>query len=61
MKEALAKALVAADERIDSQVDRVLAAAFFRSRPLQAGSVATLDNYRSLDARRRQGHRSHFT
>jgi len=60
MKEAshLAKALVATDERIDRQVDRVLAAAFFRTRPLQAGSVATVV---SLDARRREGHRSHFT
>lgn len=61
MKEALAKALTTADERIDDQVDRILRAAFFRPRPLQAGSVATLSNVTSLDARRRDVRRSHFS
>ncbi|MBS2017145.1 MAG: hypothetical protein JST00_29935 [Deltaproteobacteria bacterium] len=63
MKEALAKALVAEDERIDAQVDRVLAASFFRTRPLQAGSLATANNVRSLEAMRsrRKGFGSHFS
>jgi hypothetical protein len=58
MKEALAKALTTGDERIDNQVDRILATAFFRPRPLQAGSVATVV---SLDARRTDVRRSHFS
>lgn len=61
MKEALAKALTTGDERIDEQVDRILATAFFRPRPLQAGSVATPRNVVSLDARRRDVRRSHFS
>lgn len=42
MKEALTKALSSGgkDNAVDSSVDRILAAAFFRSRPLQAGTQA---------------------
>jgi hypothetical protein len=44
MKEALTKALRtgAKDTSIDQSVDRILAAAFFRTRPLQAGTQATV-------------------
>jgi hypothetical protein len=42
MKDALTKALAGAGEGNDDSVDRILAAAFFRPRPLQAGSVATV-------------------
>jgi hypothetical protein len=49
MKEALTKALGsrAKDTTADageSAVDRILAAAFFRTRPLQAGTQATVIN-----------------
>ncbi len=44
MKEALTKALGTSskDNAIDKTVDRILAAAFFRTRPLQAGSQASV-------------------
>jgi hypothetical protein len=54
MKEALEKAF---DDRTDgaaaSHVDRILEAAFFRKRPLQAGSAPVID----LDDRRQQPRR----
>ncbi len=44
MKEALTKALGTSskDNAVDKSVDRILAAAFFRTRPLQAGSQASV-------------------
>jgi len=52
MKESLQKALA---ETTDASTDRILAAAFFRPRPLQAGSVAevvSLAERRSAPPRR---------
>ena len=49
MKEALSEALAQAS-REERGVDRVLAAAFFRTRPLQAGSQPIAD---LADRRRR--------
>lgn len=51
MKDALSKALNEAMTGADASVDRILAASFFRPRPLQAGSVATVV---SLEDRRAQ-------
>ncbi|MDB4942072.1 MAG: hypothetical protein JWP97_1606 [Labilithrix sp.] len=42
MKDALAQALCAPSTNEDTSADRILAASFFRSRPLQAGSPATV-------------------
>jgi hypothetical protein len=42
VRDALSKALVAATT--DASVDRVLANAFYRTRPMQAGTVATVVN-----------------
>jgi len=58
MKEALAKALVdrtRGDDADKGAVDRILAAAFFRRRPLQAGSapVIALEERRAREAPRR--------
>jgi hypothetical protein len=39
MKDALTKVLVALD-RDDASVDRIMAASFFRTRPMQAGTTA---------------------
>jgi hypothetical protein len=39
MKDALTKVLVAVD-RDDTSVDRIMAASFFRTRPMQAGATA---------------------
>jgi hypothetical protein len=53
MKDALTKVLVQASD--DTSVDRILAASFFRSRPLQAGTVAdvvSLEERRALRAAR---------
>ena len=47
MKDALTKVLVALD-RDDASVDRILAASFFRTRPMQAGSAPVI----RLDERR---------
>jgi hypothetical protein len=47
MKDALAKALAQSEE---SSVDRIMAASFFRTRPMQLGSAAPVI---SLDQRRR--------
>jgi hypothetical protein len=47
MKDALTKVLVATKD--DASVDRIMAASFFRSRPLQAGSTAVVIR---LDERR---------
>ena len=51
MKDALTKVLVALD-RNDASVDRILAASFFRTRPMQAGAapVIRLDEARSRSA-----------
>jgi len=51
MKEALTKALEAAADGTEASVDRVLAASFFRPRPLQAGSVATVVSLEDRRAR----------
>ncbi len=41
MREALSKVLTSGEgQTVDAGVDRILAAAFFRKRPLQAGSSA---------------------
>jgi hypothetical protein len=48
MKDALTKVLVALD-RDDASVDRIMAASFFRVRPMQAGTTATVI---SLEERR---------
>jgi hypothetical protein len=58
MKDALSKALSAGPEQanVDRVVDRVLASAFFRHRPLQAGAQATV--VRLADARRPSGPRT---
>ncbi len=47
MKDALAKALV--QSPAEDSVDRILAASFFRSRPMQAGTTAPVIR---LDERR---------
>ena len=47
MKDALTKVLVALD-RDDASVDRILAASFFRTRPMQAGTAPVI----RLDDRR---------
>jgi hypothetical protein len=49
VREALSKALAAATT--DASVDRVLANAFYRTRPMQAGTVA-ITNVVSLSERR---------
>lgn len=54
MKEALSNALAGATDGTEASVDRVLAAAFFRSRPLQAGSVATVVSLEDRRARERR-------
>lgn len=50
MKEALERAFEGDRDRSEEKVDRILEAAFFRRRPLQAGSAPVID----LDDRRRQ-------
>ena len=47
MKDALTKVLVATSD--DASVDRIMAASFFRTRPMQAGAapVIRLDERRS--------------
>jgi hypothetical protein len=50
MKDALTKVLVALD-REDASVDRIMAASFFRPRPMQAGTTAQvirLDDRRTV-------------
>jgi len=42
MKDALARVLAAPTDTQDAHVDRVLAASFFRPRPMQAGTVASV-------------------
>jgi hypothetical protein len=49
MKEALERAFES-EQRSERGVDRILEAAFFRKRPLQAGSAPVID----LDDRRRE-------
>lgn len=52
MKDVLTKVLVALDH--DASVDRIMAASFFRPRPMQAGATAQvicLDERRSNGAR----------
>ncbi len=56
MKDALEKALVGTEEMVEMQTDRILAASFFRKRPLQAGSVALVV---SLSDARAKAHGSH--
>ena len=51
MKDALTKVLVALD-RDDASVDRIMAASFFRTRPMQAGTTAQVIR---LDERRTSG------
>ena len=51
MKDALTKALVQSAGE-DTSVDRILAASFFRTRPMQAGATATVVR---LDDRRANG------
>lgn len=41
MKDALTKVLVALD-RDDTSVDRIMAASFFRTRPMQAGTAPVI-------------------
>lgn len=53
MKDALAKVLAQTSD--DATVDRIMAASFFRPRPMQAGATATVIR---LDERRLQGARS---
>ncbi len=48
MKDALTKVLVALDHD-DASVDRIMAASFFRVRPMQAGTTAVVIH---LDERR---------
>lgn len=50
MKDALTKVLVATTD--DASVDRIMAASFFRTRPMQAGTapVIRLDERRSARA-----------
>jgi hypothetical protein len=53
MKDALTKVLVGLD-RDDASVDRIMAASFFRPRPMQAGTTAPvirLDERRATSAR----------
>ena len=50
MKDALAKALATKDE---TSVDRIMAASFFRTRPMQAGTAAPV--IALSDERRRRG------
>jgi hypothetical protein len=47
MKDALTKVLVGLD-RDDASVDRIMAASFFRTRPMQAGTAPVI----RLDERR---------
>jgi hypothetical protein len=49
MKDALERAFETDELRSERGVDRILEAAFFRKRPLQAGSAPVID----LDDRRR--------
>lgn len=52
MKDALTKVLVQSAD--DASVDRIMAASFFRPRPMQAGSAAPvirLDERRATSAR----------
>ncbi len=54
MKDALTKVLAALDPLDDMSVDRIMAASFFRTRPMQAGATAQvirLDERRSIGAR----------
>ena len=51
MKDVLTKVLVALD-RDDVSVDRIMAASFFRPRPMQAGTTAEVIR---LDERRGNG------
>lgn len=53
MKDALTKVLVALDHD-DVSVDRIMAASFFRTRPMQAGAapVIRLDERRSAVGQR---------
>lgn len=53
MKDALTKVLAQATD--DASVDRILAASFFRSRPMQAGATAQVIR---LDERRASGRSS---
>jgi hypothetical protein len=53
MKDALTKVLAQTTD--DASVDRILAASFFRSRPMQAGTTAQVIR---LDERRTNGRSS---
>ena len=52
MKDALTKALAGRGEGEDTSVDRIMAASFFRTRPMQAGTTAAVIR---LDDRRASG------
>ena len=52
MKDALTKVLVAKTD--DASVDRIMAASFFRTRPMQAGAAPVI----RLDERRLAGQRA---
>ena len=54
MKDALTKVLVQTSND-DASVDRIMAASFFRPRPMQAGTTAPV--IRLDDRRRREGAR----
>lgn len=49
MKDALTKVLAQTPSSDDTSVDRILAASFFRTRPMQAGTTAAVIR---LDERR---------